>query len=146
MNVVILTGASRGLGAAMAARLLAPDCQLICISRKPNRALGEIGPAENGAPDWSPTAPGGPPAAPLWQAGSAAGRGFLKNRGEVIVPAVVTQGSPVLTFLRLHQNQFRLPPAVRAQGDAYTLHAKLCRIWLWSTHPSILPRFQHLST
>ena len=52
MNVVILTGASRGLGAAMAERLLAPDCQLICISRKPNDALAEMARAKNAALDW----------------------------------------------------------------------------------------------
>ncbi len=52
MNVVILTGASRGLGAAMAARLIAPDCQLICISRKPNEALAEIARAKGAALDW----------------------------------------------------------------------------------------------
>ena len=52
MNVVILTGASRGLGAAMAARLLAPDCQLICISRKPNDALAEMAKAKGAALDW----------------------------------------------------------------------------------------------
>ena len=52
MNVVILTGASRGLGAAMAARLLAPDCQLICISRKPNETLAEMARAKGAALDW----------------------------------------------------------------------------------------------
>ena len=52
MNVVILTGASRGLGAAMAARLLSLDCQLICISRKPNDALGEMARAKGAALDW----------------------------------------------------------------------------------------------
>ena len=52
MKVVILTGASRGLGAAMAARLLASDCQLICISRKPNHALAEMARAKGAALDW----------------------------------------------------------------------------------------------
>ncbi len=52
MNVVILTGASRGLGAAMAARLLAPDRQLICISRTPNDALAEMARAKGAALDW----------------------------------------------------------------------------------------------
>ncbi|MGI9026658.1 MAG: SDR family NAD(P)-dependent oxidoreductase [Burkholderiaceae bacterium] len=52
MNVVILTGASRCLGAAMAARLIAPECQLICISRKPNEALAEIARAKGAALDW----------------------------------------------------------------------------------------------
>ncbi len=52
MKVVILTGASRGLGAAMAARLLSPDCQLICVSRSPNDALVEMARAKGAALDW----------------------------------------------------------------------------------------------
>ena len=52
MKIVILTGASRGLGAAMAARLLSPDCQLICISRKPNDALAEMAREKGAALDW----------------------------------------------------------------------------------------------
>lgn len=52
MKVVILTGASRGLGAAMAARLLAPDCQLICISRTPHESLGEMARTKGAALDW----------------------------------------------------------------------------------------------
>ena len=52
MDVVILTGASRGLGAAMAAQMLSSDCQLICISRSPNDALAEMAKAKNAALDW----------------------------------------------------------------------------------------------
>jgi sepiapterin reductase len=40
-KVVILTGASRGLGAALAEKLLGPDTRLICIARSPNDELGE---------------------------------------------------------------------------------------------------------
>lgn len=39
MELVILTGASRGLGAAMAERLLSPSRQLVCIARSPNEPL-----------------------------------------------------------------------------------------------------------
>ncbi|RPH65155.1 MAG: SDR family oxidoreductase [Burkholderiales bacterium] len=39
MELVILTGASRGLGAALAERLLAPTRRLVCIARSPNEAL-----------------------------------------------------------------------------------------------------------
>jgi sepiapterin reductase len=39
MQFVILTGASRGLGAAMAAQLLSPSRQLVCVARSPNEAL-----------------------------------------------------------------------------------------------------------
>ena len=39
MEFVILTGASRGLGAAMAERLLSPSRQLVCIARSPNESL-----------------------------------------------------------------------------------------------------------
>jgi len=39
MQFVILTGASRGLGAAMAERLLSPSRQLVCVARSPNEAL-----------------------------------------------------------------------------------------------------------
>jgi benzil reductase ((S)-benzoin forming) len=52
MNVVILTGASRGLGAALAARLLAPDTLLICISRKPNDAIADAARAKGASLDW----------------------------------------------------------------------------------------------
>ena len=52
MKVVILTGASRGLGAAMAARLLAPDCRLICIARTPNDALAKMARTMNASLDW----------------------------------------------------------------------------------------------
>ncbi|MCL4183729.1 MAG: SDR family oxidoreductase [Burkholderiaceae bacterium] len=39
MEFVILTGASRGLGAAMAERLLAPSRRLVCIARTANEPL-----------------------------------------------------------------------------------------------------------
>ncbi len=39
MEYVILTGASRGLGAAMAEQLLAPQRRLVCIARAPNAPL-----------------------------------------------------------------------------------------------------------
>jgi benzil reductase ((S)-benzoin forming) len=39
-NLIILTGASRGLGAAMAEQLLLPGHVLLCISRRINDALG----------------------------------------------------------------------------------------------------------
>lgn len=38
-EIAIVTGASRGLGAAIAERLLAPDRQLVCIARSPNDPL-----------------------------------------------------------------------------------------------------------
>jgi NAD(P)-dependent dehydrogenase (short-subunit alcohol dehydrogenase family) len=38
-HVVILTGASRGLGAALAAQLLGPDTLLICVARSKNPTL-----------------------------------------------------------------------------------------------------------
>lgn len=38
-HLYILTGASRGMGLAMAEQLLAPDHQLLCISRRQNQAL-----------------------------------------------------------------------------------------------------------
>ena len=42
-HLYILTGASRGMGLAMAEQLLAPDHQLLCISRHPNQALAALG-------------------------------------------------------------------------------------------------------
>lgn len=39
MRVVVLTGASRGLGASLADRLLSASCRLVCIARSPNPAL-----------------------------------------------------------------------------------------------------------
>jgi len=39
MRLVILTGASRGLGRALASKLLAPDCLLLTIERKPDASL-----------------------------------------------------------------------------------------------------------
>jgi len=40
-EVVVLSGASRGLGAALAARLLSPSRRLICVARSPNPELAE---------------------------------------------------------------------------------------------------------
>ena len=40
-HLTILTGASRGMGLAMAMQLLAPERQLLCISRRANDALTE---------------------------------------------------------------------------------------------------------
>jgi NAD(P)-dependent dehydrogenase (short-subunit alcohol dehydrogenase family) len=39
LNLTILTGASRGMGLAMAQQLLTPQARLLCISRKTNDAL-----------------------------------------------------------------------------------------------------------
>ena len=41
-HLYILTGASRGLGAAMAERLLKPGHSLICISRSTNAGLARV--------------------------------------------------------------------------------------------------------
>ena len=38
-HLYILTGASRGMGLAMAEQLLAPDHRLLCMSRQVNPAL-----------------------------------------------------------------------------------------------------------
>lgn len=53
-HLTILTGASRGMGLAMARQLLAPDRLLLCISRQNNTALAEQAEA-TGAPllQWS---------------------------------------------------------------------------------------------
>ena len=40
-HLTVLTGASRGLGAAMAAQLLGPDDVLLCISRRPHPHLDQ---------------------------------------------------------------------------------------------------------
>lgn len=40
-HLTILTGASRGMGLAMAQQLLAPDALLVCLSRQTNAALTE---------------------------------------------------------------------------------------------------------
>ena len=48
-RLVILTGASRGLGAAMASQLLAPDTTLLCISRGRHQTLASEA-ARHGAP------------------------------------------------------------------------------------------------
>ena len=40
-RLVVLTGASRGLGAAMARRLLSPDTTLLCLSRRSDAALAD---------------------------------------------------------------------------------------------------------
>jgi NAD(P)-dependent dehydrogenase (short-subunit alcohol dehydrogenase family) len=46
-KVVILTGASRGLGAALAEKILAPDTRLVCIARNPNDHLGSLAAKRN---------------------------------------------------------------------------------------------------
>ena len=38
-HLTLLTGASRGMGAAIAEQLLQPDATLVCISRTTNAAL-----------------------------------------------------------------------------------------------------------
>ncbi|AMO24332.1 SDR family oxidoreductase [Ramlibacter solisilvae] len=48
-HLTIITGASRGMGLAMAARLLRDGHELLCISRKPNPALDEFA-AQAGMP------------------------------------------------------------------------------------------------
>ena len=51
-EIVIVTGASRGLGAAMAERLLAPDRKLIGIARSPNEALAALAREKDASLDW----------------------------------------------------------------------------------------------
>jgi len=46
-HVVILTGASRGLGAAIATELMGPQTRLICVARSKNDALEEAAKASN---------------------------------------------------------------------------------------------------
>ncbi|MGA2550585.1 MAG: SDR family NAD(P)-dependent oxidoreductase [Burkholderiaceae bacterium] len=41
MEVFIVTGTSRGLGAALAEELISPERRVICVARGPNRALEE---------------------------------------------------------------------------------------------------------
>ena len=52
MEVVIVTGASKGLGAAMVEQLLSPDRQVIGIARSPNDALAAAARAQNAWLDW----------------------------------------------------------------------------------------------
>ena len=52
MEVVIVTGASKGLGAAMVEQLLSKDRQVIGISRTPNEALAAQARAQNAWLDW----------------------------------------------------------------------------------------------
>ena len=49
-HLYVLTGASRGMGAAMARQLLAPDHALLCLSRQRNAALDAAGP---GCEQWA---------------------------------------------------------------------------------------------
>ena len=42
MHLFILTGASRGMGLAMARQLLARDHHLLCISRRPDPSLDSV--------------------------------------------------------------------------------------------------------
>lgn len=54
MRLVILTGASRGLGRAMASQLLAPDLQLLTIERRPDPSLpGEASAAGARLEQWA---------------------------------------------------------------------------------------------
>jgi sepiapterin reductase len=46
-QVVILTGASRGLGAAIAAELMGPQTRLICVARSKNDALEQAAKSSN---------------------------------------------------------------------------------------------------
>ena len=49
-QLYILTGASRGMGAAIAQQLLAPDHLLLCLSRQHNAALDAAG---SGVEQWA---------------------------------------------------------------------------------------------
>jgi len=49
-HLFVLTGASRGMGAAMARQLLAPENLLLCLSRRRNTALDTAGP---GCEQWA---------------------------------------------------------------------------------------------
>ena len=49
-HLFVLTGASRGMGAAMARQLLAPEHLLLCLSRRRNAALDAAGP---GCEQWA---------------------------------------------------------------------------------------------
>ena len=49
-HLFVLTGASRGMGAAMARQLLAPENLLLCLSRRRNTALDAAGP---GCEQWA---------------------------------------------------------------------------------------------
>lgn len=52
MEVVIVTGASKGLGAAMVEQLLSPDRQVVGIARSPNDALAAAARAKGAWLDW----------------------------------------------------------------------------------------------
>jgi len=52
MEVVIITGASRGLGEALVRAYLGPDCRVIGIARSPNAALEAHARALGGWLDW----------------------------------------------------------------------------------------------
>lgn len=51
-EIVIVTGASRGLGAAMAEQLLAPDRKVIGVARTPNHALAVLAREKGAELDW----------------------------------------------------------------------------------------------
>ena len=51
-EIVIVTGASRGLGAAMAEQLLAPDRKVIGVARSPNDALAALAREKGAWLDW----------------------------------------------------------------------------------------------
>jgi len=52
MQVIIVTGASKGLGAALVEQLLSPDARVIGIARSANPALAELARAKNAWLDW----------------------------------------------------------------------------------------------
>jgi benzil reductase ((S)-benzoin forming) len=52
MEVVIVTGASKGLGAALVEQLLSPECRVIGISRSPNDALADLAREKGAWLDW----------------------------------------------------------------------------------------------
>lgn len=52
MQVIIVTGASKGLGAALVEQVLSPDTRVIGIARSANPALAEAARAKNAWLDW----------------------------------------------------------------------------------------------
>jgi NAD(P)-dependent dehydrogenase (short-subunit alcohol dehydrogenase family) len=52
MEVVIVTGASKGLGAALVEQLLSSECRVIAISRTPNDALADSAREKGAWLDW----------------------------------------------------------------------------------------------
>jgi len=98
-HLFILTGASRGLGLAMAEQLLAPEHQLLCIARSPNPALTQRGlPLEQWASDLTEPLP---IAARLetWLGGLDAGRfasaSLINNAATLSKPGPLEDSDPV---------------------------------------------------